>query len=237
MTNNTDILVRRFVDGDLTAEEEAEALRRIADSPDARALLRFERRLGEELSANRPSSVPADFAKRTMAAVRAEGRNQMITKSKSGSWIDWLWDLVVRPRSITVRPAYGLVTAVVLVIALGMLLGRPAPEVVRPAAESSTTTAVANTENTNQQLIATRFTYVDNEASSVAVAGDFNEWNPDPLKPRMVDGQRVWTGVIPLREGEHQYMFVIDGEEWVTDPLAPVQREDGFGHRNAVISL
>jgi hypothetical protein len=32
-------------------------------------------------------------------------------------------------------------------------------------------------------------------------------------------------------------MFVVDGSRWVTDPLAPVQRSDGFGNKNAVLQL
>jgi hypothetical protein len=40
-----------------------------------------------------------------------------------------------------------------------------------------------------------------------------------------------------MNRGEHRYMFVKDGEEWVTDPMAPMQREDGFGNKNAVIYL
>jgi hypothetical protein len=30
---------------------------------------------------------------------------------------------------------------------------------------------------------------------------------------------------------------VIDGEKWVTDPLAPVKQDDGFSAKNAVLKL
>jgi hypothetical protein len=47
----------------------------------------------------------------------------------------------------------------------------------------------------------------------------------------------VWTGRVPLQPGVHQYMFVIDGTEWVTDPGAERWSDDGFGNRNAVLAV
>lgn len=82
-----------------------------------------------------------------------------------------------------------------------------------------------------------RFAYVSDEASSVAVAGDFTDWEPVALDAHTVDGKTVWSGLVPVAKGEHRYMFVLDGERWVNDPLAPVQRDDGFGHKNAVLTL
>jgi 1,4-alpha-glucan branching enzyme len=74
------------------------------------------------------------------------------------------------------------------------------------------------------------------DAASVSVAGDFTNWKPtialsDP------DGDGVWTGLVPMGPGVHQYMFVVDGTEWVTDPGAERHVDDGFGHRNAVVAV
>jgi 1,4-alpha-glucan branching enzyme len=79
--------------------------------------------------------------------------------------------------------------------------------------------------------------YTNNTADSVAVAGDFSQWSPIPLSPRTVNGETVWTGLVPVSRGEHEYQFVINGERWVTDPLAPVTRSDGFGAENAVLDI
>jgi hypothetical protein len=57
------------------------------------------------------------------------------------------------------------------------------------------------------------------------------------LSPHTVNGETVWTGLVPVPRGEHEYQFVINGERWVTDPLAPVQQDDGFGAKNAVLKL
>ena len=73
-------------------------------------------------------------------------------------------------------------------------------------------------------------------ARSVAVAGDFNGWEgrSDLTDP---DGDGIWTGRVPLQPGVHEYMFVIDEDEWVTDPRADRWSEDGFGNRNAVVAV
>ncbi|MBI5672411.1 MAG: glycoside hydrolase family 13, partial [Nitrospirae bacterium] len=47
----------------------------------------------------------------------------------------------------------------------------------------------------------------------------------------------VWTATIPLKPGRYQYMFVIDGKQWIADPLAPEETTDGFGAQNAVLDV
>ena len=73
-------------------------------------------------------------------------------------------------------------------------------------------------------------------AESVHLVGDFNAWQPtvaleDP------DGDGVWSGRVPLQPGVHEYMFVIDGDAWITDPNAPSYKDDGFGQRNALVAV
>ena len=72
-------------------------------------------------------------------------------------------------------------------------------------------------------------------ARSVNVVGSFNDWGPVsiPLEDRDHDG--VWQAVVVLPTGTHEYMFVIDGERWVVDPLAGRFVEDGFGRENSVL--
>jgi Glycogen recognition site of AMP-activated protein kinase len=72
-------------------------------------------------------------------------------------------------------------------------------------------------------------------ARSVNVVGSFNDWGPVsiPLEDRDHDG--VWQAVVVLPTGTHEYMFVVDGERWVVDPLAGRFVEDGFGRENSVL--
>ena len=37
--------------------------------------------------------------------------------------------------------------------------------------------------------------------------------------------------------GRYEYQFLVEGERWVTDPLAVSRRPDGFGYQNAVVNL
>jgi len=74
-------------------------------------------------------------------------------------------------------------------------------------------------------------------ARTVAVAGDFNEWRTDATVLRDDDGDGVFVGAAELPPGSHAYMFVVDGERWVSDPYATNFRDDGFGHRNAIVRV
>ena len=72
-------------------------------------------------------------------------------------------------------------------------------------------------------------------AHSVEVVGSFNDWRPGTTALRDDDHDDVWRGALVLPAGQHQYMFVVDGERWVTDPLAGRYVDDGYGRQNAVL--
>lgn len=144
------------------------------------------------------------------------------------------------PQTIQVRP--GLVAAAVVLLVGAAVTLWPTPRSTAPSTEPAAQTAPpastsAATPVAQREVVWMPFMYANDEASSVAVAGDFSEWEPIPMSEKTVDGQTVWTGMVPVPKDEHQYMFVIDGSRWVTDPLAPVQRSDGFGNTNAVLQL
>jgi hypothetical protein len=46
-----------------------------------------------------------------------------------------------------------------------------------------------------------------------------------------------WVTSLILPPDNYEYMFVVDDDTWVTDPLALTTRDDGFGSRNAVLAL
>ncbi len=72
-------------------------------------------------------------------------------------------------------------------------------------------------------------------ATSVSVAGSFNEWNTGlhPLADENGDG--TWSGTLDLPPGEHQYKFVVNGDQWIADESAPKMVDDGFGGKNSVV--
>lgn len=79
-----------------------------------------------------------------------------------------------------------------------------------------------------------RFTLEHAAAKSVSVAGDFNDWSPS-AHPLTRNGSGRWSVVVALPAGEHKFMFVVDGEQWIVPPLAEDYVDDGFGSRNGVV--
>ena len=57
-------------------------------------------------------------------------------------------------------------------------------------------------------------------ASRVALAGDFNGWDPRaiPLERDRRDGR--WAVTLALAPGRHSYAYVVDDTQWVRDPAA-----------------
>jgi 1,4-alpha-glucan branching enzyme len=68
------------------------------------------------------------------------------------------------------------------------------------------------------------------EARSVSVAGDFNNWTPKPMR-KQKSGQYV--AILPLGSGTHEYKYVVD-DRWVTDPENDTCAANPFGTVNSV---
>jgi 1,4-alpha-glucan branching enzyme len=80
-----------------------------------------------------------------------------------------------------------------------------------------------------------RFTFAHAAAQTIAVAGSFNGWSTDAHPLTLERRSGVWTVVVPLPPGEHLFMFVVDGAEWLKPPLADGYAGDGFGGMNGVV--
>jgi len=72
-------------------------------------------------------------------------------------------------------------------------------------------------------------------ARSVDVVGPFTDWRSGVIPLRDEDDDGVWSAVVVLPAGAHEYMFVVDGERWIADPLAGRYVSDGFGRQNALL--
>ncbi|HET7790190.1 MAG TPA: glycogen-binding domain-containing protein [Gemmatimonadales bacterium] len=145
---------------------------------------------------------------RVMAAIRRRAPGPVLRV------LQWL----SAPRSVTLRfrPVWSL--AVVAVFAAVALFPADEPGPVLAADEG-----VA-------QFVA-RFP----GARSVDVAGSFNDWRAGEVHLRDDDHDGVWRAAVVLPAGEHEYMFIVDGERWVADPLAGRYVADGFGRENSLI--
>jgi hypothetical protein len=134
------------------------------------------------------------------------------------------WSAFWAPRRVSfeVRPSFAL--AMVLALALvpaGIFrgIGADAP-------------SAAADEDTRPILV--QFRLDAPEASTVSLAGSFSGW--DAAIELWQSAPGVWTATVPLRPGVHDYLFLVDSVEWVTDPLIrPV--EDDFGGMNSRLLL
>ena len=73
------------------------------------------------------------------------------------------------------------------------------------------------------------------DANTVAVAGDFNNWDAQvhPLK-KGKDG--TWKVTLRLKPGTYEYMFFVDGE-WREDPQNPNRVPNPHGGFNSVCEV
>ena len=79
-----------------------------------------------------------------------------------------------------------------------------------------------------------RFVFTHSSARSVALAASFNQWSTvSHFMAPSASGR--WSIVTPLPPGEHTFMFVVDGQQWVSPPAAEDYVDDGFGARNGVV--
>jgi serine protease AprX len=79
------------------------------------------------------------------------------------------------------------------------------------------------------------FYYHDDAARRVALAGDFNGWEPAPLE-READG--LWrVRIDPPAGGSYRYKFVVDGARWAEDPANGFKEHDGFGGLNSLLNV
>ncbi|MCC5914280.1 MAG: hypothetical protein JJU46_07890 [Balneolaceae bacterium] len=226
---STETLFRRFLDGELTDSEEQKVLHLIAEDAELREMLRFERSLLRSYNVSSEAgsfAVPEGFADSVMSEIENEAGD---TEAGSGNQAS-------KPAKIhRFRTGQIFAAAAIALISMGLgyTLALTSESEVVEISQDSTTQFISEQE----QEIWMRFVYFDEEADMIEVAGDFSNWDPIELNPEMIGDRQVWTGLVPLSRGEHRYMFIKDGDEWITDPLADVQQDDGFGNKNAVIFL
>ena len=81
-----------------------------------------------------------------------------------------------------------------------------------------------------------QFVLVAPNAASVALVGDFNDWNP-ARSPMRATRAGIWATVVPLAPGRYHYAFLVNGVEWRRDPAAPAALDDDFGSPSSVVTV
>lgn len=67
----------------------------------------------------------------------------------------------------------------------------------------------------------------------VAIAGDFNGWEPAVTPMKLNPQVGVFEALVDLPPGEHQYRLVVDGR-WICDPHNPRVTPNPYGELNSV---
>jgi hypothetical protein len=78
------------------------------------------------------------------------------------------------------------------------------------------------------------FTIQVPHAHEAAVAGSFNDWQPQPLKAAKSPGSFSLTVLLP--PGDYEYRFVIDGQ-WCNDAACPESVPNPFGESNSLLRV
>ena len=72
------------------------------------------------------------------------------------------------------------------------------------------------------------------QASTVAVAGEFNDWSQTALMMERADGGS-WSATTELPSGRYRFRYLIDGERWENDWRADSYEPNEFGGDDSVI--
>lgn len=92
-----------------------------------------------------------------------------------------------------------------------------------------------NAPSAGPSLRPVTFTFTHPTATTVCVAGTFNNWQPES-KPMHHCGEGRWMKETVLPPGTYEYCLVVDGE-WMPDPLARESVPNPFGGRNSLLKV
>jgi predicted carbohydrate-binding protein with CBM48 len=179
-----------------------------------------------EALGNGPPSTPEARA-RIMEAVRAAGAMPRAGASRPG------W----RSPGVGLLVAASIAGIIALVRARGIsYVPEPVPGIDRPAqpaAAAAPTQARSVGAVSDNAAVRVQFVLVAPDAKSVAVVGDFNDWNPSATPLESARG--MWSSEEVVTAGRHDYAFVIDGTRWIADPSAPRAPADELGGGYSVL--
>jgi hypothetical protein len=91
--------------------------------------------------------------------------------------------------------------------------------------------ALAPVARSSAGRVLVRIRSTDAPPGPVWIAGDFNAWNPQPMRR---EGE-TWVIDLPLEPGVYNYAFRTGGGEWFVPASTPGRRDDGMGGHVAVL--
>jgi len=73
-------------------------------------------------------------------------------------------------------------------------------------------------------------------ATTVQVAGDFNDWQPENGNLQKVGDNGIWQVKLPMTNGRYRYRLVVDGI-WQQEPYNEMTEMNPYGEYNSVIEV
>ncbi|AUI88379.1 1,4-alpha-glucan branching protein [Vibrio azureus] len=70
--------------------------------------------------------------------------------------------------------------------------------------------------------------------NTIQIAGDFNNWQPEPMKLVKKSGQFKFKTRLPKAKNV-QFRYLFDNEQWDNDPQADAYIPNGYGEDNSVV--
>jgi hypothetical protein len=156
--------------------------------------------------------LPAGFEDRLLGHLQAEvTQAAQRRKERPRSW----W---VTPRQVSRAPimSFAIAAGFAFMVAVSTLAVARGASVSRWLAGRADTVHVI------------RFVYLDPSATAIDVVGDFNGWGARKI-PLTANADGVWSASVALPAGAHEYAFVVNHDQWVSDPAAALSSRDEFG--------
>lgn len=213
-------LLDKYIDGELTEDEAAAFIRSVENDPDLEAELRSWEAMLTMVKTAEVGVAPPGVTDEVMVRVGA-GAELAPKRRRARASRVWL-------------PRVAWVAGLALVFVVGRFTAqRPTADEASPLVEATGVAAV----EAPVPLRAVQLVFVPDDPAIdvVSVAGTFNGWSTTATQ--MERRGDAFVGRFVLPPGSYEYMFVVNGEDWVTDPLAMQTRDDGFGRENAVLDV
>ena len=184
----------------------------------------------------RPVRFDSTFESRVMAAIEQPVVPLPVERKASTPWL-------LRPRTLYVSPLAGLAVAagIVAIVTMSVLRTVPStpvannPDSAFGPGRNPILNNVANRAPAPPVPVSAPFTYIDRNAKSVAVVGNFNDWDTTATVLTLTSDS-VWTGSAMLMPGRYEYQLVVDGK-WIADPGAQRTATSEFGGANSVMII
>jgi len=144
-----------------------------------------------------------------------------------------------RMRGDTPRTASASTLATAAGIALVMLVGMQdrvdtgAPRGRRAVVIGDSVASVASAIRDTLRIV--QFMLTAPAASRVALAGDFNGWDPREIEMTRDSRDGRWAVTLALAPGRHSYAYVVDDTQWVRDPVAMAAEPNDLAPPRSVI--